>query len=105
RALRRCTQGRLGLDRDDLADRLRIVREVRAVTGAELDDRSAQSFQEQAAMLGLTATIGLRREPHVELGEAGMTDLSLRRHHDSVVTGAQAARAASSSRVRPGSSS
>src|SRR4029453_17456398 len=45
----------LGLDRDDLAHRLRIEREVEAVAGADLDHAAAEAGQRPSPILPLAA--------------------------------------------------
>ena len=63
-------QGRLGLDRDDLGDGGRVVREVQTVTCAHLQNAAGEIPQQSPAVLGGTAAVGARRGLHVHAREA-----------------------------------
>ncbi|HTA15264.1 MAG TPA: hypothetical protein VK781_10465 [Solirubrobacteraceae bacterium] len=61
----------LGLDRDDLADGGRIVREVRATASPKLNDATAQAREQLAAMLSAASPVGLLGDLGVDAGKEG----------------------------------
>ena len=63
-------QVRLGLDGDHLGHRWRVVGEIQAVTGADLDDPSLEARQQRATVLGAAAPVGRASDVRIETGEA-----------------------------------
>ena len=64
-------QGRLRLDRDHVNDRGRVVGEVEALPGAELEHRPAKAFQESASVLGRAAPLCRTRCLEIHACEPG----------------------------------
>lgn len=65
------SERRLRLDGNDLRDLARIVREVEAVPGAELEDCPGQAVEEPAPVFGGPAPLGVLGRALVQAGEAG----------------------------------
>ena len=73
--LRELAQVALRLDRDDLGDRVGVVGEVEPVAGADLDDPSAEAFEQAAAVIGRAAPFGARGGLGVHAREPGPADV------------------------------
>jgi hypothetical protein len=66
-------QIRLGLHREHLGDRGRVVGEVEAVAGADLHDPAGQAGEEGAAVLEGALGVHGRADPGVDASEDGMS--------------------------------
>jgi hypothetical protein len=65
-----------GLNSEDFLDGCRVVREVRAATGAKLDDAPAQVGEQLATMLGAAAPVARLGEPRIYGAKIGRRERS-----------------------------